>query len=140
MSKAGYQINGNDLFDTYKITVVRTKGQFDLPERKTPYFQEWEDEDGEDAFTDADDLFYKTKIIRLYCIMEATNMSNLRSQMAALKAVLKTSGTISLTLPMLASALTVYYYKSTPTEHVSTWDANPVQLRFTMMFREPTPT
>ena len=140
MSKAGYQINGNDLFDTYVITVVRTKGQFNLPERKPPYYQEWEDADGEDEFTLSGDLYYKTKVIRLYCIMQATSQSNLRSQIAALKTVLKTAGTISLTLPMLASALTVYYIKSTPTEHLSNWDANPISIGFNLVFREPTPT
>ncbi len=95
----GYKINGNDLFTTYGIKIERVTGYLDMPKRKKPTAQNWDDEDGEEEFTDAGDIFFEPRNITLFCHIRTTTKFDFLTKLRAFKTVLKTAGLHTLGLP-----------------------------------------
>ena len=140
MSSTGYTIDGDDFFATYGVTVVRSKGFLDFLKRKTPLFQSWEDEDGEQPFTDANDIFFETVKPVLSCLMEGNDLSDFITNHSALKTKLEATGLRTIKTPWTgAEEFEVYFVDGATPEMLSKTNSEPVLARFNLKFRIAVP-
>jgi len=140
VAQSGYLLDGNDMASTYNIYVQKTKGALDFLKRKGKTAYSWPDEDGEEYFTDADDIYFEPRDIILYCYIKATSKANFLNQLNAFKAVLKSPGLHTLKLPFLSSNLNVYFKDGGALNMLTTWNGSMMVGKFILKLREPCPT
>jgi len=138
--QSGYLLDTLDMASTYNIYVQKTTGALDFLKRKGKTAYSWLDEDGEESFTDAGDIYFEPRDIILYCYMKATSKANFLSQLNAFKAVLKSSGLHTLKLPFLSSNLNVYFVAGGALDMLTKWDSSMLVGKFILKLREPNPT
>lgn len=137
--QSGYLLDGDDMATTYGIYVQKTRGALDFLKRKGVTAHNWLDEDGEEEFTDATDIFFEPRDIILYCYIKANSKSNFLSQLNAFKAVLKSSGLHTLKLPFLSSNLSVYFVAGGALNMLTNWKGSAMVGKFILKLREPNP-
>lgn len=59
MSNSGFEIDGDDLRDTYGIEVSKTDGIFDDPKRKGKTEHSWLDSTGVEHYTETADIRFE---------------------------------------------------------------------------------
>ena len=138
--QSGYLLDSVDIAATYGVYVQKTKGSMDFLKRKGKTSYSWPDEDGEEYFTDAGDIFFEPRDIILFCFIKATSKANFHSQLNAFKAVLKSSGTHTLKLPFLSSNLNVYFVAGGALNMLTGWNGSMMVGKFILKLREPCPT
>jgi len=138
--QSGYLLDSVDIAATYGVYVQKTKGSMDFLKRKGKTSYSWPDEDGEEYFTDAGDIFFEPRDIILFCFIKATSKANFFSQLNAFKAVLKSSGTHTLKLPFLSSNLNVYFVAGGALNMLTGWNGSMMVGKFILKLREPNPT
>jgi len=136
----GYTIDGTDLETTYGVTVYKVKGALDFLKRKGDTAFDWPDEDGEEAFTDADDIVFEARDIILYCRIKATSRTDFFTKLSSFKAALIASGTRTLALPYISNTFTVYYVSGSSLDMLSKFVSNSYMGKFFVKLREPSPT
>ena len=135
-----YSIDGNDLETTYGVKVLSVSGAFDFLERKGETSYDWLDEDGEEAFTDASDIYFKSRTIYMNCLLVATSKSDFMTKLNAFKYLLESAGEHSLSLPYEASARQVYYKSGDTLETPRNWNTDKLVARFILKLVEPNPS
>ena len=138
--QSGYLLDSVDIAATYGVFIQKTKGSMDFLKRKGKTSYSWPDEDGEEYFTDAGDIFFEPRDIILFCFIKATSKANFFSQLNAFKAVLKSSGTHTLKLPFLSSNLNVYFVAGGALNMLTGWNGSMMVGKFILKLREPNPT
>ena len=138
--QSGYELDTKDLAAEYGIYVQKTKGALDFLKRKGETAYSWPDEDGEEYFTDATDIFFEPRDIILFCFIKATSKANFLSKLNAFKAVLKGAGTHTLKLPFLTSNLNVYFVAGGALNMLTNWNGSIMVGKFILKLREPNPT
>ena len=138
--QSGYLLDSNDMATTYGVFVQKTKGALDFLKRKGKTAHSWLDSNGEEHFTDADDIYFEPRDIILYCYMKANSKANFLSQLNAFKIVLEGPGLHTLKLPFLASNLNVYFKAGGALSMLTKWDSSTLVGKFILKLREPEPT
>jgi len=138
--QSGYLLDSNDMASTYNIYVQKTTGALDFLKRKGKTAYSWLDSNGEESFTDADDIYFEPRDIILSCYMKATSKANFLSQLNAFKLVLEGSGLHTLKLPFLSSNLNVYFVAGGALDMLTKWDGSILVGKFILKLREPSPT
>lgn len=137
---SGYLLDGNDLSDTYGVEIIRQRGAHDFLERKGETGHDWLDDDGEEEYTDASDIYFEPRDIVLKCLIKSSSRSTLFTKLAALKAVLEGSGLHTLVLPYDATTLNIYMKDGAQFRMKSRTTANFYIGEFTLTLREPNPS
>jgi len=138
--QSGYLLDSVDIAATYGVYIQKTKGSMDFLKRKGKTSYSWPDEDGEEYFTDAGDIFFEPRDIILFCFIKATSKANFFSQLNAFKAVLKGAGLHTLKLPFLSSNLNVYFVAGGSLDMLTNWNGSMMVGKFILKLREPCPT
>ena len=138
--QSGYLFDTLDIAATYGVYVQKTKGALDFLKRKGETAYSWADENGEEHFTDADDIYSEPRDIILFCYIKATSKANFHSQLNAFKAVLAGSGLHTLKLPFLSSNLNVYFKAGGALNMLTGWNGSTLVGKFILKLREPDPT
>jgi len=138
--QSGYLLDGNDMASTYGVYVQKTRGALDFLKRKGETAHNWLDSDGEEAFTDASDIFFEPRDIILTCYIKADSKATFLSKLTAFKAVLESPGLHTLKLPFLSNALNVYFKAGGTLEILTSWSNSKLVGKFILQLREPTPS
>jgi len=138
--QSGYKIDDDDLVTTYGVYVQKTKGALDFLKRKGETAHNWLDSHGEEAYTDADDIYFEPRDIILYCYMKADTKADFLSKLNAFKIVLEGEGTHTLKLPFLSSNLNVYFKAGGALNMLTSWNGPKLVGKFILKLREPVPT
>jgi len=137
---SGYKIDGYDLYGYWKITVKRITGMDAFLTRKGDVSQSWPDSDGEEAFTNATDIWFEGTDIIMFCYITADTFAELRSLLALFKHRLELSGLRLLRTPYLSITTSVMYIKGGDVEMLTPKStANKYVGEFWVQFRKPTP-
>lgn len=137
---SGYTIDANDLLDTYGIVVKKIKGLLGLRSRKGEILYSWLDENGEEAFTDSNDIYFEGRNIFMFCIIKNATFSTLETNFAAFKAVLEASGMRTLVTPYSGSSFTLMYVKGNDLDIITPpIRSNYYVGEFWVQFRQTTP-
>jgi hypothetical protein len=135
-----YTLDGHNLKSEYGITVVRIAGMFDFLARKGETSQDWPDSDGEQAYTDASDIYFKGREIMMTCVIAATSASTLMTNLNAFKTMLQAAGTRALVHTETSTTVNVYMVDSAAVDLMNKWNSTKTALRFMLKLREPSPT
>jgi len=138
--QSGYLLDTKDLASEYGVYVQKVKGALDFLKRKEPTAYNWLDSNGEEAFTDADDIYFEPRDIILFCHMKASSKADFLTNLGAFKAVLEGSGLHTLKLPFLSSNLNVYFKVGGALNMLTKWDSDILVGKFILKLREPDPT
>jgi hypothetical protein len=137
--QTGYKIDSLDLASTYGIYVQKTKGALDFLKRKGEISHSWIDENGEEAFTDADDIFFGPRDILLFCYMKSDTKAGFLTNLNSFKIVLEGSGLHTLTLPLLSTDLRVYFKDGGALNMLTSYNSSLLVGKFILKLREPVP-
>ena len=74
--QSGYLLDTLDMATTYGVFVQKTRGALDFLKRKGDTAHSWLDYNGEEAFTDGDDIRFEPRDIILSCYIKATSKDN----------------------------------------------------------------
>ncbi len=134
----GYEIDGNNLYTAYGINIERTRGLYDMLERKGTTEYEWDDKDGSQPFTDADDIRFKARDITLVCYMQASTKATFLQYKDNFENMLNSTGLHTFKHTSLDDVHYVYFRDGAPVIPPK-WNANKLVGRFTIKLREPEP-
>ena len=137
--QTGYKLDSLDLATTYGIYVQKTKGALDFLKRKGETSHSWLDENGEEAFTDADDIHFGPRDIILFCYIKADTKADFLTNLNSFKAVLEGSGLHTLTLPLLSTSLRVYFKDGGALNMLTSYNSSKLVGKFILKLREPVP-
>jgi len=137
--QTGYKFDSLDLATTYGIYVQKTKGALDFLKRKGETSHSWLDENGEEAFTDADDIFFRPRDILLFCYIKADTKANFLTNLNSFKAVLERPGLHTLKLPFLDNALNIYFKDGGALNMLTGWNSSKLVVKFILKLREQEP-
>lgn len=135
----GYLFDGLDLASEYGIYIEKTVGFYDLPKRKGITEYSWDDEDGVQAFTDADDINWDARDVTLQCFIKADSRIDFLTKLSAFKTVLINSGLHTLKLPYGSMVYNIYFKEKSTLRLLTKWDGNELVGKFYIPLREPTP-
>lgn len=138
----GYEIDGNDLESTYDIHVIEVRGFADFHKRKGITSHNWLDEDGEEEFTDEDDIKFEARDIILDCYIKTTNRNDFFQKLEALMTILQSAGLHTLKLPYLSTTFNIYFKAGAKINIQTKWAkevGHYVVGTFTLKLREPHP-
>jgi len=137
-----YRLDGLSLEDTYGVHVMSVRGHLDFLKRKGETSHDWLDEDGEEEFTDADDIKFKPRDITLNCYIKATNRNTFFQNLDAFKLILQSAGLHTLAVPYMSTTFSVYFKDGGQVNIESKWAsgvAHDVIGTFAIKLREPDP-
>ena len=137
--QSGYLIDGSDMVATYGVFVQKTKGALDFLKRKGKTAHSWLDSNGEEHFTDADDIYFEPRDIILYCYMKASSKADFLTKLNAFKLVLEGSGLHTLKLPFLTDNLNIYFKAGGALDMLTNWNGSMMVGKFILKLREPNP-
>jgi hypothetical protein len=143
---SGYLFDGNDMKDTYGITVIKCSGILDFLKRKGETSHNWLDEDGEEAYTDSSDIYYEPRDIILDCIMIGTTRNNFASKHNAFRYILQSPGMHTFKTPYWSITHNVYFKDGGRVDMITPWESHVAAgatkkyiARFSITLREPEP-
>lgn len=135
----GYLLDGLDLVSEYGIYIMKVSGFLDLPKRKGETEYDWEDEDGVEAFTDAADIFWDARDVRLKCFIKATSRADFLTKLNAFKAKLISSGLHTIKLSYGSMVYNVYFRDKSALRLLTQWNGDKLIGKFYIPLREPRP-
>ena len=143
---SGYLFDGNDLKDTYGISVIRVSGILDFLKRKGETGHNWLDEDGEEYYTDASDIDFEPRDITLQCVLVGSTRNDFASKHNAFKKILESAGLHTFNTPYYSLTYNVYFKDGGRVDMITPWrshvgagSSNKYIARFTITLREPEP-
>ncbi len=134
----GYEIDGNDLKSVYGIRIEKTRGVYDMLTRKDITEYVWDDKDGSQPFTDADDIRFKARDITLKCFMVADSKATFLQYKDNFENMLSSTGLHTFKHTSLDDIHYVYFRDGAMVIPPK-WNANKLVGRFTVKLREPYP-
>jgi hypothetical protein len=138
--QSGYLLDGNDLASTYGVYIRKVDGILDFLKRKGDTAYNWLDEDGEEHFTDADDIHFEARDIVLSCYIKAAAKATFLTNLNSFKTVLKSSGLHTLKLPYFTSTFSVYFKAGGKLSMLTGWNSPVIVGQFLLTLREPNPS
>ena len=146
MSVLGYKIDGFDLWSTYRVQVVRTRGTHDFVERKTPYEHDWDDSHGVEGFTNSKDIEFKARMFTLHCYLYGTSRDNFYTNLQNFKALIYGSGIHTFVVPFTETSFEMFFVKGSPLTYRTPFQTSDsgsttkdMVAEFWVRFREPDP-
>lgn len=137
---SGYKIDGNDLFGTYRVTVKKITGLHGFLTRKGDVSQAWADSDGEEPFTDANDIYFEGNDVIMFCYLRAASWTTFQTMLSSLKYKLESTGLKTLTVPYTSTTFSLMYIKGSDIDMLTPKrNANQYVGEFWIQFRQPTP-
>jgi hypothetical protein len=140
----GYKIDGYDLYGTWKISVEKISGLYQFLTRKGDVSQSWSDSDGEEPFTDANDIYFEGRDIIMFCFIQASSYGYFWYQLGLFKHRLELPGLKTLHVPYDPSpsyTRSLMYVKGSDVEMLSPRKKTNLFVgKFWVQFRETTPT
>lgn len=137
--QSGYLLDTLDMATTYGVYVQKTKGALDFLKRKGKTAHSWLDYNGEEAFTDGDDIRFEPRDIILFCFIKASSKANFLSNLTSFKTILEGSGLHTLRLPFLTYDLNVYFKAGGVLDMLTGWNGSTLVGKFILKLREPKP-
>ena len=141
-----YLLDSVDMKTTYGVQVQKVSGILDILKRKGPTAHNWIDEDGEDPYTDADDINFEPRNIIVECYLVGTTRTDFFTKLGALKTVLESSGAHTFKTPYYSTTYNVYCRDGaavnmiTPTQsRIATGASRKYIAQFTIILREYSP-
>jgi len=138
--QSGYKIDDKDIASEYGVYVQKVKGVLDFLKRKGETAHNWLDSNGEEAYTDADDIHFEPRDIILFCYMKADTKADFLSNLNSFKVVLEGPGLHTLELPFLDDPLSVYFKDGGALDMLTGWNGAKMVGKFILKLREPVPT
>jgi len=136
---SGYKIDNKDLLYYYGIQVQETLGLFDFPTRKGPTEYDWQDENGVQAFTDEDDIYFGPRDLILKCYIKADSETEFRNRYNMFMAEVISPGLHVLTIPHSDLTYSVYHKDKSVLNRLTKYNANKAIGQFVIPFVEPDP-
>jgi len=138
---SGYKIDGYDTYGTWKIHVKRITGLYQFLARKDDISQSWPDSDGDEAFTDSTDIYFKANDIIMFCYLKTSTIDPAFTGFLKLfKRRLELPGLRTLTVPWTATTFSLMYVKGSDIEmRTPMRNSNLYIGEFWVQFRQPTP-
>ncbi len=135
-----YRLDGNNLFTTYGVKVLQSIGNLDFLKRKGKTSENWLDEDGEEEYVLANDIYYQPRDINLTCMIRAANKTTMLTNLSALKAVLESAGLHTLFLGTTGVTHSIYFKDGGKIRPITKWDGSTIMAAsFVLKLREPDP-
>ena len=134
-----YLFDGLDLALQYGIYVEKSSGFWDIPKRKGITEYDWDDENGVQSFTDADDIYFDARDVRLDCHIIANSKEDFLVKLNAFRTVLLSAGLHTLKLPYGSMVYNVYFRENSTFNILTKWDGDKLVGKFYIPLREPTP-
>ena len=85
---AEYRLDGLNMKTAYGISVLRSTGNLDQTKRKGKTGHNWLDEDGEEEYTDSNDIYFDPRDIVLNCQIRSATKATFLTNLDSFKAVL----------------------------------------------------
>lgn len=137
---SNYRLDGLNLSSTYGVKIDQSSGNLDMLQRKGQTAQDWLDEDGEDEFVLANDIWFKPRDIVLNCRLIGKTPTLMVTQLNALKAVLEAPGLHTLYIPNTGVIHSVYFKDGARVRNVTKWGVSgKMMASFVLTLREPNP-
>jgi len=137
---SGYELDGLDIYGTYKITIRKITGLFAFLNRKGETMQSWPDTDGDEAFTDSTDIYFEGRDIIMYGVIRADNRNELFQNLDAFKLALQANGERTLEVPYIDIVYNLMYVGGSKLDIKTPWMKTSEWIgEFWVKFREPTP-
>lgn len=137
---SAFRLDGDNLENTYNVKVERIKGNLDFLKRKGELSYDWSDEDGEEAFTDSNDIHFQARDIYLFCRIETDTEADFATKLNSLKAVLESAGLHTLFVPYPSEKVHTFFYTAGGAVDLLTrWKGNKAVGRFVLKLRESDP-
>lgn len=136
---AVYQIDGNDLRTVYGITVERCDGNLSFPKRKGVTAHSWPDEDGEESYTDAEDIVFEPRDIYLTGRIRGETRTAFLTKLNAFRKKLESAGLHSLYIGNTGITHSVYCEDGLSVSTLTKWSSGIMVAAFTLKLREPVP-
>ncbi len=139
---SGYLLDGLDILDTYNIHVKKVHGIYDFLKRKGETGHNWLDEDGEEEYTDANDIYFKPRIIQVDFFIKVSNRNDLLTSMDAFKLILQSAGLHTFKVPYMSINYSIYFKNGGKVEVMTPWAegvGHHVIAKFSLKFVEPNP-
>ena len=138
---SGFTLDGDDFFGVWHIRVERITGLMKFLKRKGETSQSWPDSDGEDGFTDTNDIYFEGRNIMVFCALEGASFALFESQLAAFKAVLEGTGERTLVVPYSTNTYSLMYVDGGDIDMVTPKARSSKYVgRFWVRFRETDPS
>ena len=135
---SGCTIDGHDMTE-YGVKVIKSTGPFNFLKRKGESSYSWPDADGEEAFTDADDIYFEGRDFYLYCLLIADTKAAFLTQWNALCQRLQMTGLRTLVVPYSAYSYELMYVEGSDPFFYTKWNSDKIMAKFHLKFRETTP-
>lgn len=137
---SGYKIDGNDLWGTYRVTVKKITGLHGFLSRKGDISQSWLDSDGEEPFTDWNDIYFEGNDVIMFCYLRASSWTTFQSMITSFKNKLESTGLKTLTVPYTSTTFSLMYVKGSDIEMLTPkQNVNQYVGEFWIQFRQTTP-
>jgi len=134
-----YRLDGKNMKTEYGISVLRCTGNLDMLKRKGASSHSWPDEDGEEAFTDADDIVFGPRDISLVCVLRQPTKATFLTKLSAFKHVLESSGLHTLYIDTTGVTHSVFCIDGGSVTPLTKWNPGIMAGQFTLKLREPVP-
>ena len=132
--------SSHDLAATYGVYVQKVNGTLDFLKRKGEIAHSWPDSNGEESYTDADDIHFEPRDIILFCYIKANTKAEFLSNLNLFKAILESPGLHTLKLPFLENTLDVYFKDGGALNMLTGWNSSKLVGKFILKLREPIPS
>jgi len=137
--QSGYLLDGNDMASTYGVYIQKSKGAFDFIKRKGVTEHSWDDEDGVQAFTDADDIYRDARNIKMEGFIKADTKTDFLTKLNAFKAIIISPGLHTLKFPQSDTIYSVYCKDGLIFTMQTGWSNTILIGKFILMLRETSP-
>lgn len=138
--QSGYLLDTLDIATTYGVYVQKVSGALDFLKRKGETAHNWLDSHGEEAYTDAGDIYFEPRDIILFCYIKADTKDDFLAKLNLFKAILEGFGLHTLKLPFLTYTLDVYFKDGGTLNMLTGWNSSKLVGKFILKLREPIPS
>lgn len=132
-----YTIDTNDLTD-YNVQVSESEGLLDFLKRKRIDRFDFFDSDGEQSYTDSEDITFEPRKLTLKCSIVETQ-ANYLTDLAALLAILEATGLRTLVAPYSVKEYECYLADGTEFKRLTKTDSLIRSSSFNLILTEPVP-
>jgi hypothetical protein len=138
MGQIKYFLDGVD-FSTYSVCVSESEGLLDIPARKKPFSQSWDDEHGE--VVDLRKKYYEPREITLNCFIEANGEIDFITKLNTFLFLFDAADTRRLMIEFTGANKPLVYevYLKDSVSIDKTWDSNLMVGTFKLKLVEPEP-
>ena len=136
---AEYRLDGSNMKTKYGITVLRSVGSLDQTKRKGKTGHNWLDEDGEEEYTDTNDIYYEPRDISLDILIQASTRLAFLTNLDSFKSTLQSPGLHTLYIGATCVTHSVYMKDGFKLKPATKWSSQLTVATFRLKLREPDP-